>query len=152
MEQAFISGGGESDVYLVMARTGQAGPKGITCILVEKGTKGLSFGKKEHKLGWNSQPTRAVVFDDCKVPVENRIGAEGEGFTIAMKALDGGRINIGACSLGGAQACLQLARDHMKVRKQFGQPLANFQVNTPPLYYYLFIYYLSSFYLSFDLY
>ena len=94
-EKAFISGGGDSDVYLVMCRTGGAGPKGISCVLVEKGSEGLSFGKKENKLGWNSQPTRAVIFDDCKVPVENLIGNEGEGFRIAMKALDGGRVNIG---------------------------------------------------------
>lgn len=125
--KAFISGGGDSDVYLVMVRTGAPGPKGISCVLVEKGTPGLSFGKKEEKLGWNSQPTRAVIFEDCKIPVSNRIGAEGQGFSIAMAALDGGRVNIGACSLGGAHACLSLARDHLKVRKQFGQPLASFQ-------------------------
>lgn len=125
--KAFISGGGDSDVYLVMVRTGGPGPKGISCVLVEKGTPGLSFGKKEQKLGWNSQPTRAVIFEDCKIPVANRIGAEGQGFSIAMAALDGGRVNIGACSLGGAHACISYARDHLKVRKQFGVPLSSFQ-------------------------
>jgi alkylation response protein AidB-like acyl-CoA dehydrogenase len=93
--KAFISGGGVSDIYLVMARTGGEGPKGISCFLVEKGTKGFSFGKKEDKLGWNSQPTCAVIFEDCVIPESQRISAEGDGFKIAMKALDGGRINIG---------------------------------------------------------
>ncbi|KAG0264550.1 Isobutyryl-CoA dehydrogenase, mitochondrial [Actinomortierella ambigua] len=125
--KAFISGGGDSDVYLIMARTGGAGPKGISCFLVEKGFKGLSFGKKEDKLGWNSQPTRAVIMEDCEVPVENLIGAEGQGFSIAMKGLNGGRINIGSCSLGAAQASIEAAVEHVKVRKQFNQPLANFQ-------------------------
>jgi len=192
--QAFISGGGQSDVYLVMCRTGGpglwpsqrvragppqpplttprlhpsysryalvlAGPKGISCILVENGTPGLSFGKKEKKVGWNSQPTRIITFEDCRVPAENLIGAEGQGFTIAMKGLDGGRINIGntadrarrrtgpfqssrghhwpgralptactaSCSLGAAQASLEQSIEYVKVRKQFGQPLADFQV------------------------
>jgi isobutyryl-CoA dehydrogenase len=125
--KAFISGGGESDVYLIMTRTGEPGPKGISCLLIEKDTPGLSFGKKEKKLGWNSQPTRAVILEDCKVPISNLVGKEGEGFKIAMKALDGGRINIASCSLGGAQRCLELGRDYLKQRKQFGQPLANFQ-------------------------
>ncbi|GAB4179567.1 MAG: isobutyryl-CoA dehydrogenase [Thalassobaculales bacterium] len=125
--KAFISGGGSSDVYVCMVRTGGPGPSGITCLAVEKGTPGLSFGKKEKKLGWNSQPTAAVIFEDCRVPVENRIGAEGEGFKIAMKGLDGGRINIAACSLGGARACLELARDHLVQRQQFGRRLADFQ-------------------------
>ncbi|QQP88996.1 isobutyryl-CoA dehydrogenase [Skermanella sp. TT6] len=125
--KAFISGGGVSDVYVAMVRTGEPGPKGISCIVVEKGTPGLSFGKKEKKLGWNSQPTAAVIFEDCRVPVANRLGAEGEGFRIAMKGLDGGRLNISACSLGGARACLDLARDHMTVRTQFGRKLADFQ-------------------------
>ena len=93
--KAFISGGGESNVYVIMCRTGGPGPKGISCILVEKGTPGLSFGKKEQKVGWNSQPTRAVILEDCKVPKANLIGKEGEGFKFAMKGLDGGRINIG---------------------------------------------------------
>jgi alkylation response protein AidB-like acyl-CoA dehydrogenase len=125
--KAFISGGGVSDIYLIMVRTGADGPKGISCLLVEKDTPGLSFGKKESKLGWNSQPTRAVILEDCRVPAANRIGAEGQGFSIAMGALDGGRVNIGACSLGGASASLMAARDHIKVRKQFGKELANFQ-------------------------
>jgi len=126
-DKAFISGGGESDVYMVMARTGGAGPKGITCFAVEKDFAGLSFGKKEVKLGWNSQPTRAVFFEDCKVPVANRIGDEGQGFAIAMKALDGGRVNIAACSVGGAHACLEQVKEHLLVRKQFGQTLSSFQ-------------------------
>jgi alkylation response protein AidB-like acyl-CoA dehydrogenase len=125
--KAFISGGGTSDVYVCMLRTGGEGPKGISCIAVEKGTKGLSFGKKEKKLGWNSQPTAMVIFEDCRVPVENRIGEEGDGFKIAMAGLDGGRLNIAACSLGGARACLEAARDYMGQRKQFGKKLAEFQ-------------------------
>jgi len=125
--KAFISGGGASDVYVCMVRTGGPGPGGISCIVVEKGTPGLSFGKKERKLGWNSQPTAAVIFEDCRVPVANRVGAEGEGFRIAMKGLDGGRINIAACSVGGARFCLEAARDYMGVRSQFGRKLAEFQ-------------------------
>lgn len=123
-EKAFISGGGASDVYIVMARTGQSGPKGISCFVVDKNTPGLSFGKKEKKLGWNSQPTRAVIFENVRIPSTNLIGKEGEGFRIAMKALDGGRINIAACSVGAAQACFELARDHVQVRKAFGAPLS----------------------------
>jgi alkylation response protein AidB-like acyl-CoA dehydrogenase len=126
-EKAFISGAGASDIYVCMVRTGDQGPGGISCIVVEKGTPGLSFGKKEKKLGWNSQPTAAVIFENCRVPATNLVGQEGEGFKIAMKALDGGRINIAACSLGGARACLDAARMHMGVRKQFGKPLADFQ-------------------------
>ena len=99
--KAFISGGGESDLYLVMCRTGGAGPAGISAILVPKGTEGLSFGKKEKKLGWNSQPTAAVIFEDARVPAANLLGEEGEGFKFAMMGLDGGRVNIAACSLGG---------------------------------------------------
>ncbi|KAI9140464.1 acyl-CoA dehydrogenase/oxidase [Paraphysoderma sedebokerense] len=125
--KAFISGGGQSDIYVVMARTGGPGPKGISCFLVERETAGLSFGKKEKKVGWNSQPTRAVIFEDCKVPITNLIGEEGQGFKIAMKGLDGGRINIASCSLGGAQAALESALDHVKVRKQFGTTLSTFQ-------------------------
>lgn len=125
--KAFISGGGDSDVYVVMARTGGEGAKGISCLVVEKDTPGLSFGKKERKLGWNSQPTRAVIFEECRVPVANRLGAEGDGFKIAMKGLDGGRINIAACSLGGARTALQAAREHMQVRTQFGRKLGEFQ-------------------------
>jgi hypothetical protein len=126
-EKAFISGGSVSDLYVCMVRTGEDGPQGISCVVVENGTPGLSFGKREKKLGWNSQPTAAVIFEDCRVPVANRLGAEGDGFTIAMQGLDGGRINIGACSVGGARTCLEAARDHLKQRRQFGQPLADFQ-------------------------
>ncbi len=125
--KAFISGGSTSDVYVCMVRTGDEGPGGISCLVVEKDTPGLSFGKREKKMGWNSQPTAAVIFEDCHVPVANRIGAEGEGFKIAMAGLDGGRINIAACSIGGARACLDAARAHMLERKQFGQRLADFQ-------------------------
>ena len=105
--KAFISGGGRSDIYVVMLRTGGPGAGGVSTLVVEAGTPGLSFGKQEKKLGWNSQPTAAVIFENCKVPVANRLGPEGHGFKIAMMGLDGGRINIGACSLGGARACLE---------------------------------------------
>ncbi|NUB10751.1 acyl-CoA dehydrogenase [Azospirillum sp. Vi22] len=125
--KAFISGGGTSDVYVCMVRTGEPGPKGISCIAVEKGTPGLSFGKQEHKLGWKSQPTSAVIFENCRVPVANRIGEEGEGFRIAMKGLDGGRLNIAACSVGGARFCLEQAVAYTTERKQFGKPLNAFQ-------------------------
>jgi alkylation response protein AidB-like acyl-CoA dehydrogenase len=125
--KAFTSGGSTSDLYLCMVRTGEAGPKGVSCIAVEKDAPGLGFGKQERKMGWNSQPTAAVIFENCRVPVANRIGAEGEGFRIAMQGLDGGRLNIAACSLGGAGVCLDLARDHMQARRQFGKPLADFQ-------------------------
>eukprot|EP01117_Protostelium_nocturnum_P000409 TRINITY_DN10474_c0_g1_i1.p1 TRINITY_DN10474_c0_g1~~TRINITY_DN10474_c0_g1_i1.p1 ORF type:complete len:434 (+),score=180.04 TRINITY_DN10474_c0_g1_i1:69-1370(+) len=125
--KAFISGGGSSDVYMVMVRTGDNTPAGISCLLVEKGAKGLSFGAKEKKMGWNSQPTRALIFEDCEVPVENLIGNEGDGFKIAMKALDGGRVNIAACSLGAAQRCTDIAREYINGRKQFGKPLSAFQ-------------------------
>jgi alkylation response protein AidB-like acyl-CoA dehydrogenase len=126
--KAFISGAGVSDVYVCMVRTGEDGPKGISCLVVEKGMAGLSFGKKERKMGWNSQPTAQVIFEDCRVPVANRIGAEGEGFRIAMSGLDGGRINIGACSVGTARAALEEAMAYVKDRKQFGRPIADFQV------------------------
>jgi alkylation response protein AidB-like acyl-CoA dehydrogenase len=125
--KAFISGGGVSDIYVVMARTGEAGPRGISCIVVEEGTLGLSFGAQEKKLGWKSQPTAMVIFENCRVPVANRIGAEGQGFKIAMAGLDGGRLNIGACSIGGAQFCLDRTIEYMKERKQFGTRLADFQ-------------------------
>ncbi|XP_063063387.1 isobutyryl-CoA dehydrogenase, mitochondrial [Engraulis encrasicolus] len=125
--KAFISGGGDTDVYVVMCRTGGGGAKGISCVVVEKGTPGLSFGKKEKKVGWNSQPTRAVIFEDCAVPVTNRLGVEGQGFNIAMRGLNGGRINIASCSLGAAHACVLLAKDHLTVRKQFGEPLSSNQ-------------------------
>jgi alkylation response protein AidB-like acyl-CoA dehydrogenase len=125
--KAFISGGGVSDVYLCMVRTGEAGPRGISCLVVEKGTNGLSYGAQEKKLGWNSQPTAMVMFENCRVPVANRIGREGEGFRIAMAGLDGGRLNIAACSLGGAQFCLDRTIAYMRQRKQFGTRLADFQ-------------------------
>lgn len=123
----FISGAGVNDVYVVMVRTGDAGAKGISCLVVEKGTPGLSFGAPEKKLGWNASPTAQVIFEDCRVPVANRVGAEGDGFRFAMAGLDGGRLNIGACSLGGAQRCLDEAIKYTKERQQFGQPVADFQ-------------------------
>jgi len=125
--KAFISGGGRSDIYVVMARTGEAGPRGISCIVVENGTRGLSFGVQEKKLGWKSQPTAMVMFENCRVPAANLIGKEGQGFKIAMAGLDGGRLNIGACSIGGAQFCLDRTVAYMKERKQFGSRLADFQ-------------------------
>lgn len=125
--KAFISGGSESDLYACMVRTGDETAKGISCLLVEKNTLGLSFGKKEKKLGWHSQPTTMVFFENCKVPVENLVGKEGQGFNIALNALNGGRINIGACSLGGAKACLNFARNHMLERKQFKKKLTEFE-------------------------
>lgn len=123
----FISGAGYNDVYVVMVRTGDNGAKGISCLVVEKDTPGLSFGAPEKKLGWNSSPTAQVIFEDCRVPVTNRVGAEGDGFRFAMMGLDGGRLNIGACSLGGAQRCLDEAIRYTKERQQFGQPVADFQ-------------------------
>lgn len=125
--KAFISGGSVSDIYVCMVRTGGPGPKGISCIVVEKGTAGLSFGKKEEKMGWNNQPTSMVFFENCRVPVANLLGKEGEGFKIALSALDGGRINIAACSLGGARACLSLAKNYMEERQQFGRKLSEFE-------------------------
>ena len=125
--KAFISGGGVSDIYVVMARTGEGGSRGISCIVVEKGTPGLTFGAREKKLGWKTQPTAMVIFENCRVPVSNRIGSEGQGFKIAMAGLDGGRLNIGACSVGGAQFCLDRTVDYMKERRQFGSRLADFQ-------------------------
>ncbi len=125
--KAFISGAGSSDIYVVMCRTGGEGPKGISTLVVPKDTIGLSFGKKEKKLGWNSQPTAQVIFENARVPVTNRLRAEGDGFKIAMMGLDGGRINIAACSIGAARACLEAARDYMGVRKQFGRALSEFQ-------------------------
>jgi alkylation response protein AidB-like acyl-CoA dehydrogenase len=125
--KAFISGASKTDIYVCMVRTGGPGPKGISCIAVEKGTPGLTFGAQEVKLGWHSQPTAMVMFDNCRVPAANLVGEEGQGFTIAMAGLDGGRINIGACSLGGAQFCLDRTLHYMQERKQFGQRLADFQ-------------------------
>lgn len=123
----FISGAGDNDVYLVMVRTGGDGPKGISCLLIERDMPGVSFGANERKLGWHSQPTRAVILDQVRVPVANLVGAEGQGFSIAMQGLDGGRLNIGACSLGGAQRCLDEAIAYTKARQQFGKPVADFQ-------------------------
>jgi isobutyryl-CoA dehydrogenase len=125
--KSFISGAGEADVYLCMVRTGGAGAHGISCVVVERGTPGLSFGPQEKKLGWHSQPTAMVIFEDCRVPRGDRIGAEGEGFRIAMRGLDGGRVNIAACALGAARACYERARDHLLERRQFGRRLAEFQ-------------------------
>ena len=123
----FISGGGENDVYVVMVRTGEDGPKGISCLVIEKDMPGVSFGAQERKLGWHSQPTAQVNFDGVRVPADNLVGGEGEGFRIAMMGLDGGRLNIGACSLGGAQRCIDEAVAYSKERKQFGQAIADFQ-------------------------
>ena len=125
--KAFISGGGRSDIYVCMVRTGGPGPKGISTVVVEKGTPGLSFGANEKKLGWKSQPTALVNFDNCRVPVANRVGEEGQGFSIAMAGLDGGRINIASCSLGGAGFALDTAKAYLGQRKQFGKPLSDFQ-------------------------
>ncbi len=126
-EKQFISGAGASDLYAVMARTGGEGPGGVSTILVEAGTPGLSFGANEKKMGWRVQPTRAVIFDGVRVPVENRIGAEGDGFKFAMAGLDGGRLNIAACSLGGAQAALDKALAYTADRKAFGKAINQFQ-------------------------
>ena len=123
----FISGGGENDIYVVMVRTGEDGPKGISCLVIEKDMPGVSFGAQERKLGWHSQPTAQVNFDGVRVPADNLVGGEGEGFRIAMMGLDGGRLNIGACSLGGAQRCIDEAVAYSKERKQFGQAIADFQ-------------------------
>jgi alkylation response protein AidB-like acyl-CoA dehydrogenase len=125
--KAFISGGGVSDIYVCMVRTGGSGPKGISCIVVEKNTPGLSFGAQEKKLGWKSQPTAMVIFENCRVPVANLVGKEGDGFSIAMAGLDGGRLNIAACSIGGAQFSLDTTVAYMRKRKQFGQRLTDFQ-------------------------
>ena len=123
----FISGAGAGDLYLVMARTGGDGPSGISAFLVPGGTPGVSFGANERKMGWNAQPTRAVILEGARVPAANLLGAEGQGFRIAMSGLDGGRLNIGACSLGGAQAALDKALAYMRERKAFGKRLDEFQ-------------------------
>ncbi len=123
----FISGAGENDIYVTMVRTGEDGPKGISCLVIEKDMPGVSFGANERKLGWHSQPTRQVILEDVRVPVANRVGGEGEGFRIAMMGLDGGRLNIGACSLGGAQRCLDEAIGYTRDRKQFGTAISDFQ-------------------------
>ena len=123
----FITGGGVNDVYVVMVRTGDNGAKGVSALVIEKGWEGVSFGAPEKKLGWNASPTAQVILDNVKVPVANRIGEEGDGFKFAMAGLDGGRVNIGACSLGGAQRCLDEAVTYVKDRRQFGKTLAEFQ-------------------------
>ncbi|WP_028056944.1 acyl-CoA dehydrogenase family protein [Sphingomonas phyllosphaerae] len=123
----FISGAGENELYVTMVRTGADGPKGISCLVIEKDMPGVSFGANERKLGWHAQPTRAVTFDNVRVPVANRVGQEGEGFRFAMAGLDGGRLNIGACSLGGAQRCLDEAIRYTTDRKQFGKAIGDFQ-------------------------
>ncbi len=123
----FISGAGDSDVYVTMVRTGADGPKGISTLVVPKDAPGLSFGALEHKMGWNMQSTRQVIFTDCRVPVENRLADEGDGFRIAMAGLDGGRLNIAACSLGGAQSALDKAVAYTAERQAFGQPINQFQ-------------------------
>jgi alkylation response protein AidB-like acyl-CoA dehydrogenase len=125
--KAFISGGGVNDVYVVMARTGGAGPSGISALVIERDQPGVSFGANERKMGWRSQPTAQVNFDGVRVPVANRIGGEGDGFKIAMMGLDGGRLNIGACSLGGAQRCLDEAIGYTRQRTQFGKAISEFQ-------------------------
>lgn len=125
--KAFISGAGTSDLYVVMCRTGEAGPKGVSTIVVERDTPGLSFGANEKKMGWNSQPTAVVNFEDCRVPAGNRLGDEGQGFSFAMQGLNGGRINIGACSLGGAAEAADLALEYARGRSQFGKAIADFQ-------------------------
>lgn len=125
--KVFISGAGETDVLVVMLRTGEAGPKGISALLVPADAEGISYGKKEEKMGWNAQPTRMITFDNVRVPVANRLGEEGQGFAIAMEGLDGGRINIATCSVGTAQQALQEATAYVQERRQFGNAVADFQ-------------------------
>ena len=125
--KVFISGAGFSDLYIVMARSEGSGPKGISAFLVERGTPGLSFGKNERKMGWNAQPTAMVNFDNCRIPADNRLGDAGQGFNFAMQGLNGGRINIAACSLGGAQEAMDRALRYSRERKQFGQAIGDFQ-------------------------
>lgn len=125
--KAFISGASWSDIYVVMARTSDDGARGVSTFVVENGTPGLSFGAQEKKMGWNAQPTAQVIFEDCRIPASNRVGAEGDGFKFAMAGLDGGRINIGCCSLGGAQAALDATLEYTKDRKQFGKSISDFQ-------------------------
>lgn len=126
-EKAFISGAGATDVLVVMARTGVAGAKGVSAFVVDANSAGIEYGKNEHKMGWKAQPTRTISFNNVKVPAANLIGEEGQGFGIAMKGLDGGRINIGICAVGTAQAALETATAYVKERSQFGNPIANFQ-------------------------
>ncbi|MDW9484795.1 acyl-CoA dehydrogenase [Sinorhizobium meliloti] len=126
-QKQFISGAGESGLYIVMARTGEEGPKGISAFVVEKDAPGLTFGANEKKMGWHAQPTRAVMLDNVRVSVENRLGAEGEGFRIAMAGLDGGRLNIAAASLGGAQSAFDKALAYVQERRAFGKAIGEFQ-------------------------
>jgi alkylation response protein AidB-like acyl-CoA dehydrogenase len=123
----FISGAGTSDWYVLMTRTGGSGPSGITALAIHASCPGLTFGGNERKMGWNAQPTRQVILEDCRVPVANRLGVEGEGFRIAMRGLDGGRLNIGACSIGGAQGALDRTLNYMSQRKAFGKSIDQFQ-------------------------
>ncbi|MFD0847538.1 acyl-CoA dehydrogenase family protein [Sphingosinicella xenopeptidilytica] len=125
--KAFISGAGQNEVYVTMVRTGGEGPKGISCLVIEKDMPGVSFGANERKMGWRAQPTAQVNFDGVRVPVENLVGGEGDGFKIAMAGLDGGRLNIGACSLGGAQRAIDEALAYTRQRSQFGKAIADFQ-------------------------
>ena len=125
--KAFISGASLSDIYLTMVRTGDKTPNGISCLIIDKDSEGLSFGKLETKMGWNSQPTAQVIFENCKVPIKNLIGKEGDGFKIAMQGLDGGRINIASCSLGAARICLEKSISYVTDRKQFGKRISDFQ-------------------------
>ncbi|MCZ6618324.1 MAG: acyl-CoA dehydrogenase family protein [Gammaproteobacteria bacterium] len=125
--KSFISGAGENEIYVCMVRTGEDRHAGVSCLVIEKDTPGVTFGAKERKMGWHSQPTAMVNFSDARVPVENLVGKEGDGFKIAMAGLDGGRLNIAACSLGGAQRCLDEAISYTKQRRQFGKTIADFQ-------------------------
>ena len=127
--KAFISGAGANDVYVTMVRTGGEGPRGISCLVIDKDMEGVSFGANERKLGWHSQPTAQVNFDAVRVPVSNRVGDEGQGFAIAMSGLDGGRLNIGACSLGGGQRALDEAIAYTRGRQQFGKAIVDFQAS-----------------------
>ncbi|WP_438013013.1 acyl-CoA dehydrogenase family protein [Psychrobacter raelei] len=126
-EKTFISGAGSTDILVVMARTGDAGPKGVSAFVVDAHSEGISYGKNEHKMGWKAQPTRTIHFKDVKVPAKNLLGSEGEGFKFAMKGLDGGRINIGICAVGTAQAALETALNYVQERKQFGSAIAELQ-------------------------
>lgn len=126
-EKTFISGAGSTDILVVMARTGKAGPKGVSAFVVDAHSEGISYGKNEHKMGWKAQPTRTIHFKDVKVPARNLLGSEGEGFKFAMKGLDGGRINIGICAVGTAQAALETALNYVQERKQFGSAIAKLQ-------------------------
>jgi alkylation response protein AidB-like acyl-CoA dehydrogenase len=123
----FISGAGATDILVTMVRTGDAGPKGISCLAIDANAEGIEYGSNLNKMGWNSQPTREIVFNEVRVPASRRIGGEGDGFKIAMKGLDGGRINIATCSIGTAQAALNRSKTYLQERVQFGEALANFQ-------------------------